>query len=374
MIIAVLVACWTWQAPRPHGPGPGERAALAGLAGIRTVSRIDFGEAANRLTAAYTFPDRARWHFESYGARVRSEHQYFYRLGETVQAFDGRPSRELPAVERDALVRQMELRRAAFLWPDGFAWEAGADEVRTAPIYLDSCCREGRVGSLRAALVGGRPGRIELRDLQGTLLEALEILSWQEHAGRLWPRTLAMSGSQGSFTETVESIEAQVHLLEVSFVPPDRRELPRAEGPGPAVLARDVVAMTYAAHALPAGTSWEAAQRIADERREAARGELSRSGLQVDPVPTFELAPDGQPRAVLLRLAAPCTPPPEGYVTRPERPGLFLLLGSPSELSAPLLERLLDMVPEGARPDGPYVRIHERKEVPVEVVLPLVEG
>lgn len=373
MIAALLLACPALQAPVPHGPEPGPRAAQAGLAGFQAVSRIDFGATSNRLTAAYSFPDRARWHFESYAARVRSEHQYFYRLGETVRAFDGQPSRELAGAERDAVVRQMELRRAVLFWPDGFAWEPGGEQVHSAPLFLDACCREGPLGTLVAQIEQGRPLRIEARDAHGKAQETLEIRSWQELGGRTWPRTLALSGPQGSFTETVESIETRLHLLEVSFVPPDRREVP-SSGPGPRILARDVIAMTYTSHDLPAGIPWDEAQRLAAARLELARAEAERQGLALDPVPMFELGPDALPVRLLLRLDAPRTPPPVGHVTLPERPGLFLLLDDPAALEAQILQRLVEAVPEGARPETPYVRIHARKEVPVEVVLPIGAG
>lgn len=372
MIAALLLAWPVFQAPTPHGPEPGPRAAQAGLAGFQAVSRIDFGTTSNRLTAAYSFPDRARWHFESYASRARSEHQYFYRLGETVRGFDGQPSRELAAAERDAVVRQMELRRAALFWPDGFEWEASGEE-RRAPLFLDSCCHEGPLGVLVAELVQGRPRRIEVRDPQGAAQEALEIRSWQELGGRTWPQTLALSGPQGAFTETVESIETRLHLLEVSFVPPDQRPVP-AVSPGPRILARDVIAMTYAARDLPAGTSWGEALRRAAEEHEHARIEAERQGLALDPVPMFELGPDALPVRLLLRLDAPRTPPPDGHVTLPERPGLFLLLDDPAALQAKVLQRLLEAVPDGARPETPYVRIHARKEAAVEVVLPLGAG
>ncbi|HEX6882899.1 MAG TPA: hypothetical protein VF530_05930 [Planctomycetota bacterium] len=373
MIAALLLALPALQAPTPHGPEPGPRAAQAGLAGFQTVSRIDFGATSNRLTAAYSFPDRARWHFESYAARARSEHQYFYRLGETVRGFDGQPSRELPAAERDAVLRQMELRRAVLFWPDGFEWQASGEQERRAPLFLDSCCHEGALGTLVAELEQGRPRRVEVHDSLGAAQEALEIRSWQELGGRTWPLTLVMSGPQGTFTETVESIETRLHLLEVSFVPPDRRPVPAA-GSGPRILARDVIAMTYAAHDLPEGTSWDEALRLAAERHERAGVEAERLGLVLDPVPMFELGPDARPVRLLLRLDAPRTPPPAGHVTLPERPGLFLLLDGPAALQAQVLQHLLEAVPAGARPETPYARIHARKEARVEVVLPLGAG
>lgn len=368
MIPVLLLLC---QATTGHGQDPGPRSAVAGLAGFQVESRLDFGEQSNRLTVAYTFPDRARWHFESYTARVRSEHQYFYRLGGRLRAFDGSPSRELQGDEREGLLLQMELRRAVLLWPDGFDWEEAGPGSRTARVNVDSCCREGNLGTLVASLQGGRLERAEVRDRTGKAIEAMEIRAWQEVAGRPWPRTLVMKGEQGSFTETVESIDTQVHFLEVSFLPPDQRPVLASSDQGPRIQARDIVSMTHSARPLPAGTSWVEAERMARERIETARGELAQLGLELDPVPMLELDQDGRPVCLLLRLSAPRRPPPEGFTTIPERPGLFLLAGDTKEVEARLLRRLLASVPAGARPGTPYVRLHDRKEVPVEIVLPI---
>jgi hypothetical protein len=352
-----------------HGPEPGPRRAQAGVAGFQTVSKLDFGNEANRLTAAYVFPDRARWHFENYSARVRTEHQYYYRLGERLRAFDGTPSRDLEGAERDGLLLQMELRRAVLFWPDGFSWSDTGPTERSAPVHLDSCCSEGEIGSLVATLEAGRPSRIEGRSLEGAVLETLEIGSWQEDAGRSWPRTLILKGAQASFTETIESIDPQVHFLEVSFLPPDRRPLP-AVGTGPRVLARDIVAMTYQPVPLTEGVGWTEALASARAHVTRERETLTKLGLELDPVPMFEVDSLGQPRQVFLRLTAAHWPAPAGFLTVSERPGLFLLLGSTEALGPGAVEHLIAGVPEGALPGVPYARIHARKEVPVELVLP----
>lgn len=355
-----------------HGPEPGPRTAVAGLAGFQSVSRIDFGAAQNRLTATFVFPDRARWHFEDYAAAQQSGHQFLYRHGEAVhQLASGSPSQALEGAERDTVLLQMELRRAVMLWPDGFAWEAG-DGRRTARVHADSCCRERVLGTLVAVPVDGRPRRIEVRDDHDQPLEALEIREWQELHGRSWPRTLVMEAEGGGFVETVESIEPRIHYLELSFLPPDRRALPGKPASDSSILAQDLVAMTYQARALPEGLTWE--QALAQARVWIAEtGEALRTaGLSVDPIPTFELSSAGSPLHCLVRLGTAVQPAPKGFQTMAERPGLLLPLQKLAELDSATLARLREAVPKDAHASAPYVRVHARSNLPIEVVLPLV--
>lgn len=372
MRLAVLVALLAQEpAQAPHAPEPGPRAAVAGLAGFQSVSRLDFGSGANRLTALYVFPDRARWHFEDY-AGEGAEHLFLYRHGERVHQLAGGPSQGLEGAERDALVLQLELRRAVMLWPDGFAWGAPENGMRSAPVPADSCCRTRVLGTLVATLADDRPVRVEARDVQGRPLEALAIRAWQESHGRTWPRTLVMEGEGGGFVETIESIETRVHYLELSFVPPDRRTPSGTNSPGPSILAQDLVPVTYAAHALPAGVSWEEALTRARTWIAEAAEDGKAGGRIVDPTPTFELSEEGRPVRCLVRLAVALVPAPAGYETQPERPGLLLGLGSLETLEPAMLARLRQAVPKGATPGVAYVRVHARPDLPVELVLPLV--
>jgi len=367
-MLALLAA----QETAPHAPEPGPRAALAGVAGFQTVSKLDFGPRQNRLTAVYVFPDRVRWHFESYGAK-RSEHQYFYRSGERVSELaSGAPSRVLEGQEHDAVLLQMELRRATLFWPEGFEWKEepdGAGLTRSAPAWADSCCRKASLGTLVATLADGRPRRIEARDARGRTLEALEIRAWQERGGRAWPRTLALEAESANALETVEAIETRVHFLDLSFVPPDQRSLaPLA--PGPAVTARDVVAMTYAVHELPVDVDWDTAIARARDWIAAAGPELRSRGLGVDPVPTFELSQDARPRACYVRLLAAVAPAPQGFESHAERAGLFIAVADLGAVDASLVARVLQATPGGATPGIPYLRVHP-KPYPIELVLPL---
>jgi hypothetical protein len=369
-VIAVLLLVAALQAGA-HGKEPGPRSGIAGLGGFRSISRIDFGTSQNRLTAIYVFPDRARWHFENYEARERSEHQFVYRLGELVTEFgSGQPSRELDEAGRDVVVLQMELRRAAMLWPDGLEWAALDETTRTATVHLDSCCGEGALGNLVATLADGRPRRMEARDSSGRVVEALEVLTWQESCGRTWPRTLTVDGASGGFSETIETIDTRIHYLDLSFRPPDRRGSATVGLKPGDVLPRDLVAMTYAPRELPPGSGWDEARERARGWIADAREELEPQGWKVDPVPMFELGDDGLPLRCLVRLASPAFPAPAGFETLHERLGVFLPLQELRQADPGALTRLRRAIPPDAQAGRPYLRLHDRPQLPVELVLP----
>jgi hypothetical protein len=375
--LIVLLGLTPQQQTESHGPEPGPRAALAGLSGFQTVSRIDFGNGQrNRLTAVYVFPDRARWHFENYDARVRSEHQFYYRQGERVRELvTGKPSRELAAEEQDRVLVQMELRRAVLFWPEGFVWQELEGGQRLAIVEADSCCHERALGSLVATLENGLPVRVAAQTPGGEPIEALEVRAWQERSGRRWPATLVLAASGGGFTETIESVETDNHYLELFFLPPDVRAVRKTKLPGgPTVLARDIVAMTYAVRELPDPCSWEEALTRARAWIAEAELEMKPLELAVDPVPTFELSPSGRPARCLVRLATPQSSPPKGYLSVPERAGFFLTLPDLKSVDEGVLRRLGDSAPEGVFLETPYLRVHARTTASVEVVLPILPG
>jgi hypothetical protein len=377
----LLVACLALASPAgpQDGPAagaprtPAERHALAGLAGFRIVSRLDFGAEQNRLTAVYLFPDRVRWHFEAYGAK-RSEHLYLYRLGERVHELrSGGASRELVEAERDGVLLQMELRRALFFWPDGFEWLEREPGSRRALVRPCACCRKEPIGELLATLDdAGRPREIRALAPDGRVREGLTLRAWQELAGRGWPKELALfQGGTQQFEETVESVETRVHFSDPAFLPPDRR-LPADTGRGGLdVLSIDLIAVTHRERELPAGSDWPEALDRARAWIEEARAELVPRGLAVDPVPTFLLGPDARPRLCLVRLAHSEPAPPPGWETIEERPGLALRLEEISELTGARLAWLRALAPADAHPGEPYLRLQPDGPGRVQVVLPL---
>ncbi len=358
------------QGPAGHGEAPGPRRAIAGLAGFVAVSRLDYGEQEDRLTAVYLFPDRARWQFESCAVERPGQVQ-IYRCGtEAHQLQSPRGSEEFAGEERDAVLLQMELRRAAMLWPEGFEWSEEGPGLRRTTVYRDSCCRQQPIGSLSAELDdAGRPARLRAEGSAGTR-EALEIRSWQELEQRTWPREMLLD--QGTpVRETVESVETRVHFVDLYFVPPDRRVVHVAGGPaGSRILSTDLVPITVLRRELPSGISWEEALQQARAWTTVARSELG-SGFELDPVPTLELSSAARASACLLRLSRPASAPPPGWQTIPERAGLLLVLEELSEVDPAHLGPLFSSIPPGTSPGTPYLRVHDRREGRIEVVLPL---
>jgi hypothetical protein len=355
--------------PSPHGHEPGPRAALAGMAGVQCTSRLEGADGAALLTVVYLFPDRVRWHLES-GAPEAPTHVYRYRLGERVHEGTGASSLQVEGEARDALLLDLELRRAVLCWPDGFDWSPGEAGASSATVFRDSCCRQGPLGTLLASLENGRPVRVRARDARGLAGASFEVRAWQERSGRPWPAQVAVESAQGSWIETIESLGTRVHYIEESFLPPDRRPPSGESSAGQPLVARDLVGMTYAASDLPAGATWEEARRRARERLLELR-EASPDPSALDPVPAFGIGSDGLPRSSWVRLRAPVDPPPPGFTSTGERVGFVVPLRSISEVDGDLLARLARCAPAGSRAAGPYVRFHDRPQFPIELVVPL---
>ena len=356
------------QASAHETPEPGARRPVAGLAGIHLVSRQDFAPGANRLTATYLFPDRARWSLEPYeGLALKRE--LVFRHGETVHRLtSGSSSQCLEAADRDHVLLQMELRRAALLYPDGFDWRSGPDGTRSAEVHADSCCRKRALGTLRAQLEGERLTLVA-RDLADATKETLTVTSWQTLEGRRFPRELDVQGANGAFHETIESLTTRVHYLDLAFLPGDRRKVGQGTTLETRVVALDLVPMAYLERPLPAGTDWTTA--LAQAKALAAEVQAGLApGLALDPVPTFELDAEARPVRCLVRLARVADPAPEGFVVHGERLGLLRNLKGLASVSSRELATLAEARPAESEGGRPYVRVHAAERV--ELVLPLV--
>jgi len=373
--LALVLAAVLQDPVDPDEAGaPGPLAGSGGIAGFTSVSRIVFPDEESpphRFEAVYLFPGRARWRLLAIGGRS-SERMLVYRYGEHAHQLE--PGKTGSSVfHGDSLVTtllQVELRRAAMTWPHGFPWE-GEGEARTTPITA-STKSQRPIGSLAATLgKDGRPARIEALDLLGNEVESLAIDAWQELRGRWWPRTLTLSQhDRPIWKETVEKVETRVYFVDLFFQPPDRRPtLPATLASGRSVLSLDLQGITFRRRELERGCTWdEALARAAAWIEEAS----TREGLRLDPVPTIELAAEGRPGQVLLRLAQRDDTPPEGWTTIGDRPGLALVLDDLSQLGPPLLTALFAAAPAGAQPGTPYCRILEREGGrQVQVYLPL---
>jgi hypothetical protein len=365
LALALLPAC---------AQGVQPRAGIGGIGGFTATCQVTFRAAPDEpedFEATYVFPDRARWSLSLPGA-AGGPRQIWSRLGRRAWTRDpGAPrARELAGEDRDTAILQMELRRAAYLWPDGLEWGAAEGGTRRAPVLRCAAAGEARVGELVAALdAAGKPLRIEARGTDGASQEALSIHAWTEVQGRAWPQRLTLQqGDDAVWEEELVRVETRVGFGDLFFLPPEERPAGGGSALGEKrVLSMDLNGFTFRACELE-GDSWDAWTACAEARAAEEQERLAPLGLALDPVPTFELGPDGKPTRIWLRLALRQARPPEGWNNTPDRPGLALLVEDPTRLDRELLAVLERAAPEDARGGKPYAR---RVGARLQVYLPL---
>lgn len=173
------------------------RAPIAGMRLVTATSTLRFEgleDRPHRLVANYLFPDRARWSLRAIGEeRERGARLLRYRAGERYFALAPGEvaSDELEGREAHQALLQFELRRAALLWPDGFAWEP------------DGAARVAQVvghGTLRAefaadALASARPIRFSSAYEDGEPCERFEAVRWRSDAR--WPPASSCGSATG---------------------------------------------------------------------------------------------------------------------------------------------------------------------------------
>ncbi len=358
---------------------PPARAPLAGLRGFETRSQIEYLAQPGRphvLRAVYVFPARVRW-WISAGEGANEERRMRYQLGEHVLAVEPRQavSIEYLSEDRDELLGVFELRRALFLWPDDRKWQGQGNE-RTAAAASG--------GRMRAKLAGqpARPVELTLLGADGKPRDSFRRITWSEPAspaapagepapataGRAWPATFeTWNATTQIWTETVEAVDVETRYIDSFFVPPDRRGV-AGTSPGDA-RDLDIPPTCVRRVPLPAGASWDAAR--AERKRLVAESEAA-GGPPLEEWATVEIARDGTPAAVILRLARLPEVAPPGYVLVPERPGTASSVSGLARVKPEVLESLRARLPAGSTPGAAYARFDARKPDPdVVVVVPL---
>ena len=336
-------------------PGPlGPRRPVDGLRGLVTHSTLEFvGHARpHGLAAVFVFPDRARWRIEPRGGDEAARRMRF-RYGE--HTFGIEPgqatSRTLEGAEGAACVLQMELRRAATLWPHGFEWQ-GEGRLRSADL--------GKSGRLIALLGTALERPVELTSLRadGRPLETYREIRWREAdaRGRRWPASwdLVVEG-RIIWHETITRVDTPPVAGKGRILPVDmprrvQRRFP-LEGPG-----------------------WDAARQQAEALWVEWRA--GGDGPRLDERPAIELDRRARPVAVLLQLADPLADVPEGWTARPGCPGMAALVDGTERINPALLQRLIDRSPPGAKRGAPLVRLTLGPPDPLgfQVFLPLRPG
>ena len=115
------------QAGGESAPSAPPKAPVAGMTGLSIVSELTLAqddEATRRLSATYVFPARARLQIVPLEGPA-NQRDTIYRFGDRHWALSpGRTrSRDLDDKEFLFAPLHIELRRALWLWPDGFEWK-----------------------------------------------------------------------------------------------------------------------------------------------------------------------------------------------------------------------------------------------------------
>lgn len=324
------------------------RAAIAGLAGVECVSILEYAadpSTPHELNATYVFPARARWQIRVRG-REELGRSIEYRCGDTYFVLPQAEGRSIEVSERSPLADQvaakcemLELRRAALLWPDGFEWSPGG-ELRRAP----SDC-----GRVLVAQLGddGRPRELRFESASGGPGERLVIRSWKQRVHRWWPQELELwFGPERIWSERVESVTTALTLLDLYFVPPDRRAGSPGGDAAHAVRHIDAPERCDMRVALPESADWKSLAGL--WKSESARiAEALPAGWSTAPGVHVELADDGRPMALLVGVRGVGAPPP-GALVSPATQALLVLQRWPADDLAKPLASLRRATPSGA--------------------------
>ncbi len=353
---------------------------IAGLRGFESVSSLVYDEAAHaphRLIATYVFPDRARW-FLSTGDDKVLERQMRYRSGERVFSIDGRStvSYELEGEERTATLRQLELRRATMLWPDGFDWKISGAEARADAGALGTIVAqlEPQSGSDKDRPLSVQPVRTALLDRLGTAHESFRNITWREIRGRRWPATSELwLGDKRVWSERYDSVDTAIRFVDSYFLPPDRRESPPAQPKSSRVQHLDLPATVSLRVALQA-SDWEAALAECARIRDEWSPRLSKRSLELESKWTIEIGGDAAPTACILRLIESTRAPPPEFTATPARSGVGLLVEGIAGVTPVNVSALDGARPKSSKPLAAYVRF-EREQFrggPMLIVMPVV--
>ncbi len=337
--------------------------------GFQSVSLLEFPgaeELEHVLEATYVLPDRARWCFGLTGEPGRRRLRY--RSEDRTFGVDESSARsvEYEGGERLAVLRQMELRRAVWLFPETLEW-TGAGPERRADL--------GELGSLVARMDGsGRPVRVDSLDAEGELVESLDELTWREQRGRWWPASLSLRyRGELIWRERVGRIDTRVRLLDSFFLPPDRRAGRRGvDAARDQVLHLDLPPVVQRRLALKA-RNWRDALAEAATRREEVARELAPRGLALSRALVLELSAAGEPTHALLRMSTRPEEPPPGWEVHPDRPALCRAVKGYRAVHPELVSALVRHRPPDAGSGSPYLRLSPDRpeEGRAQLVLPL---
>ena len=334
---------------------PPRRRPILGVFGFTARSSIRFDampEAPHQLSATYAFPDRARWYIEPANAQ-RGQRSVRYRSGP--QAWELAPGAgQAERYEGDQATQallQLELRRAALLWPHGLDWSLREEvdgAVHSAPL------KSGGSLIARSSSKGALPSTFSSELPNGSLFEELREIEWTDGPFGSRPSSWRLvSGGAPVWLERIESLDTKVRFVDSHFLPPHLRALPSAGGASPVQLV-EVPARLRQRRALQAKT-WEGALQEAKELLNATTPPSPAE--RVDPSPVFELNHDGRPVAVLIRLISRTEETPEGWERAPGESALSRLSPEGALPDAASLQALLNARPSDAESGRARLRV-----------------
>jgi len=360
------------QEPRsresPRNPGP--RTPVAGIAGFDSHSKVRLASSpaiVRDLKVTCSFPERMRWMLSAKveGLLVR-ELQYQY--GDAVYRIPtgtGR-SEACEGDARTAILRQMRLRLALMLYPDGFEWRGDGNE-RTTEL--------GPLGTLRARLpasAAGQPTAIDFIDAGGRAIEGYREVTWRKTAVRNWPTSLEYwRGEERIWTETVEAVDTSASFVDSFFLPPDLREGSTTRPVGSGIRTLEIPETCVLRTPTAAGATWESVLRTLEELKATHRERTEGSGSQFEEIATFEVSDDGKPVSAVLRLSRIPEKLPEGFVREPGRRGLAVAVEGLDRVDGSRIAELRHELPKGSTSGRPYVRFDRKGEANRRVVLVL---
>ena len=336
---------------------PPPRRSVDGIFGFTARSLIEFSappDSPHRLTSTYGFPERARWYLEPAGATT-GQRSVRYRSGPQVwELFPGasEAARYQDEQELHAFL-QLELRRAALMWPRGIKWTEENEPDRDVKTFTHQL-KIG--GTLRATLAGAErlPSSFS-SEIDGTPLEAYRAVKWGD--GPLGERPISWTlwhRDAEIWVETIERLHIDIRYVDGHFLPPHLRELPGDSMDSAALLA-EVPARVRKKQPLSA-RSWaeaipEAVGLISDLT------EFSLPGV-LDKDPVFELNESGLPTALFLRIVLNETVTlPDGWEEAPGESALSLMLSDGEMPNAAAITRLQQACPSDAKAGTPRLRV-----------------
>ncbi len=334
------------QALRVGDPSLPPRRAIAGIAGFQSSSRIVFDREPGKvhtLAATFLFPERTRLCL-SLEQDKRLERVILYRAGTRSFSIDQdvSSSKELAGEERAGFFLQTELRRALFLWPDGFAW-SGEGRARAAEL--------GSAGRLEAQVgLDGRPLSMGSFDAAGNRAELLEAIAWKQKGARYFPSHFTLkAGAELIWSEDVLEFETALDYVDDFFLPPDRRAPDVLAGKAPADPVIEAIDLP-AVWELRVALKGDATANLTEARKaaEALSTTWRDRGVAVQAGTILELDRRGALTAFVLNVPDAGTPPAEGWKLRPERPAWSMALVSVGALNRAAIESMaVRLPPEG---------------------------